>query len=56
MSWVKSVGSGRLLAGSAVGGRVGVGVGDALTQPVSRVVTIKKTRILLIVISIDKYT
>ena len=55
-SWVGSVGSGRELGVSAVGGRAGVGVGDDVEQLANTIVVINNTYMLLIMISMNKYT
>jgi hypothetical protein len=56
MSCVGSVGSSSVLGVSAVGGRVGVGVGvdDNVAQPLSRSIAINENDIL-IMISMNKY-
>jgi hypothetical protein len=48
---VGSVGSGRVVGVSAVGGRVGVEVDDDAAQPVNRVATSMTTHILFIAAS-----
>jgi hypothetical protein len=55
-SCVGSVGSSTVLGVSAVGGRVGVGVGVDVAQLASRMARIPRKYILFIIVSMDKYT
>jgi hypothetical protein len=50
------VGSSRVLGVSAVGGRVGVGVGSDVAQLASRMARIPKKYILFIIFFMSKYT